>query len=275
MLSSPAIQALLQDLYTVSGFRISIHDTDFNEVAAYPEDISGFCALLQQNPKAKLHCQFTDQDSFERVRHSGKIHLYKCRFGLWEATCPLYRNGILIGYLMMGQAKDRISNVEEEILSAAVPFSGDREAMAAELSKLPCLTRDEVVAFSNIMTLCAERMAFLIASPVPSADLAESAVRYINRNINKKLTVTHLCTTFHCSKSTLMKVFHASYGMTLGEYITDRRIAIAKELLRYTEDSVCEVARRCGFPDQGYFSKVFSAHVGCSPSEYRREPFRK
>ncbi len=277
MFSSPAVAALLRDLHTVSGCRVSLHDCDFREIAACPESVSGFCSLVQQNPKAGLHCVFTDRDAFERVRHSGKIYLYKCRFGLWEAACPLYRNGVLVGYLMMGQAKEK-GPASDNPLAAALPYleGSLREKAGDALEALPALSQAEATAFSHIMTLCAEHLASLASGrPFPAADLPEAVIRYINRNLGKKLAIGDLCAAFRCSKSTLMKSFRDGTGMTVGEYVVSRRIDLAKELLQYTEDPIGMIAAACGFPDPAYFSKVFSARTGRPPSAFRRDPFGK
>ena len=50
------IRTILRDLHLVSGFRVSLHGTDFSEISAYPEEISPFCRLVQENPKAKMQC---------------------------------------------------------------------------------------------------------------------------------------------------------------------------------------------------------------------------
>ena len=270
------IGKILKDLYIVSGFRVSIHDTEFNEIASYPESISGFCELIQQNPKAKMQCLFTDRDAFERVQHSGRIYLYKCRFGLWEAACPLYRSGILAGYLMMGQALEDTGDAEQNTFAEAIPYVNDREELKRRLSALPRASAERVRAFSDIMTLCAEHLASAASAEVPPpADLAAAAVRYINRNIGRKLTILDICSAFHCSKSTLTKLFKQDCGMTVNDYIVSRRMAIAKELLQYTELSVGAIASKCGFSDPFYFSKSFTKQVGISPSAFRRDPFGK
>ena len=271
MFSLPTIAALLKDLHTTSGLHISIHDTDFHELVSCPEHHSRFCALVQQNPKAKARCLAADREALERVRDSGKIYLYKCRFGLWEAACPLYRNGILVGYLMMGQGKDCTALSEQEILNAALRYTEKREELLDCLADLPALSKEVLTAFSHIMTICAEHVAYLSSVPVHSSDLADSVKEYIDRNIEKKLTIPHLCAVFHCSKSTLMNHFRNNAGVTLGEYLNERRMEMAKGLLQRTDDAIGVVAERCGFADQGYFSKVFYANVGCSPTAYRQK----
>ena len=206
MFSAPTIATLLEDLHTISGLHISIHDTDFHELLSCPAKPSRFCALIQQNPKARARCLVADKEALEKVRDTGKIHLYKCRFGLWEAACPLYRNGILVGYLMMGQGKDCTCVAEQEILSAALRYIDSPEELKACLADLPALSGDRVTAFSHIMTLCAEHVAYLSSTRVPSEDLADSVKEYIDRNIEKKLSIKHLCAVFHCSKSTLLNM---------------------------------------------------------------------
>lgn len=270
MFSAPTIASLLKDLHTISGLHISIHDTEFHELLSCPEQPSRFCALVQQNPKARARCLAADREAFEKVRDTGKIHLYKCRFGLWEAACPLYRNGILVGYLMMGQGKECSCLAEEQTLEVALRYIESPDEVKECLAELPALSQETVTAFSHIMTLCAEHLTFLSTARVPSEDLADSVKEYIDRNIEKKLTIQHLCAVFHCSKSTLLNHFQRNAGMTLGEYLTERRIEMAKGLLRQRSDSIGEVARRCGFADQGYFSKVFTAKEGCSPTIYRQ-----
>lgn len=275
MFSHPTIEALLCDLHAVSGLRVSLHDAEFHELAAYPEEDSAFCQLLHGNAKARLRCQFTDRDAFERARHTGKIYVNTCCFGLWKAICPLCRNGVPIGYLMMEQGKEDGGETAREILALSLPYASDSVTLTEGLTKLPSLSRETVSALSRLMLLCAERAVSLADVSAPATDLTESVIRYINRNIGQKLTVARLCEAFHCSKSTLMNLFRKKCGMTLGEYLVDRRMAIAKELLQYSEEPVGVIALKCGFPDQGYFSKVFSVRIGCSPTAYRQDPFRK
>lgn len=273
MRSLSSLNKLLYDLHIATGFRLSVHDTEFREIAAYPEKLGGFCAILQNDPRAQMQCYYTDRDAFERVRHSGKIHVYKCRFGLWEAACPLYRDGVVVGYLMMGQALEEAEGASDEVVCAALPYVKDREALERSLQAVPRLSAERVKAFARIITLCAEHPATVEPLNATGTSLAESVIQYINRNIGKELSVLHLCSVFHCSKSTLMKVFSRDCGTTLGEYIVTRRIDIAKELLQYTEEPIGKIAEKCGYNDPGYFSKVFSSRVGCSPLRFRSMPF--
>lgn len=65
-------------------------------------------------------------------------------------------------------------------------------------------------------------------------------------------------------------LFKETMGQTIREYQRTLRIRRAKQLLQETDRPVTEIAQTVGFSDVFYFSKVFHAQQGCSPSEYRR-----
>lgn len=65
-------------------------------------------------------------------------------------------------------------------------------------------------------------------------------------------------------------LFKEETGQTIREFQRTLRIRRAKQLLKETDRSVTEIAQLTGFSDVFYFSKVFCAEQGCSPSEYRR-----
>lgn len=59
------------------------------------------------------------------------------------------------------------------------------------------------------------------------------------------------------------------FGMGIMQYITERRIERAKELLAEGK-SIADTAEECGFADYNYFCKVFRKHTGASPSAYKK-----
>lgn len=70
----------------------------------------------------------------------------------------------------------------------------------------------------------------------------------------------------------LRRRFKEEYEKTPQEYLTFLRINLSKNLL--VQDSfigIDDVARRCGFKDNYYFSTCFKKHTGYSPSEYRKQ----
>ena len=82
--------------------------------------------------------------------------------------------------------------------------------------------------------------------------------------------VETLCRDAGLSHAHLLRLFKAEYGTTVQQYVTTRRIALAKELLYFTDLSVGSVAISCGFADETHFMKTFKKITGLSALAYRK-----
>ena len=58
-------------------------------------------------------------------------------------------------------------------------------------------------------------------------------------------------------------------GETFTEYVTGKRMDLARELLRNTDKRSGEVAAAVGYRDPHYFSFLFKKTQGCTPRDYR------
>lgn len=66
------------------------------------------------------------------------------------------------------------------------------------------------------------------------------------------------------------RLFHSVFHETPAEYRRRLRMAQASDLLLTGQYPLEEVARRCGYPDPAYFSRMFKKTLGQAPSRYRR-----
>jgi len=94
--------------------------------------------------------------------------------------------------------------------------------------------------------------------------------QYIRRNFAQPLSLSQLAGLSHLSASYLSSVFKKETGASISDFITDCRIARAKELLNSTLEPIASVSEAVGYQDEKYFSRVFSRRVGVRPSEYRK-----
>jgi len=82
-------------------------------------------------------------------------------------------------------------------------------------------------------------------------------------------------TSFLLSQEGILRIYRpnfAFFGKTISQFIRERRVLRAAELLRSVSTSVCDVATTCGFYDQSHFTHAFRRMMGCTPAQYRSMP---
>lgn len=262
---------ILKDFHKITGARVSLHDLDFNEVAAFPNSLSPFCCKVQQNESAKLRCHIADKEAFETVRKSGKPYTYKCHCGLFETVAPIYNYGNLTGYFMMGQVTDDNSSSAIAIKELSQAYFSSDEELCDSVNKIPKIKSDMLDSYINILEIIAEYMTNTNRLTSKERDIAKGICGYVHKFYQKKLTVKLLCETFGCSRTTLMNSFKDKYGITLGEYITQYRLQKAEDMLLESKKSIKSIAVENGFSDQNYFSKVFIKKYGLTPTKFREK----
>ena len=260
------IISVLCDLHRITGFRMSLHNADFEEIAAYPQEPTAFCAYVHSLPGEFEKCRACDRSGSQKALSLGCAHSYHCRFGLTEVASPLYSFGVLTGFLMMGQVITG-QRPSGEPIRRILPQSEMREQL---LSSVPTVPEDLLSSYVRILTICAEYLTLSNAIGLSSPNPGAMAKSFISHNFRKKITLSDICAHLACSKSTLVNNFRKNYGTTVTEYLTEVRLEEAKKLLNGNEHTLSEIAALCGFSDQSYFSKVFSAKMGCTPGDYRR-----
>lgn len=263
------INSILKDFYDVSGIRISIHDTEFNEIYSYPKDATPFCKCLQEIHSVKKDCEKNDHDAFLKVKTSGDVYVYKCRRGLYEAVAPLYSFGSLSGYLMMGQICDTEPLSIKNTTKIAEGILKDSKKAAEITSTIKTIDRNLIDSYINIMILLAEYITGTNRTFSGTEKLPSLIKEFISKNYSAKITLNTLSHKFGCCNTTLTKSFKNEYGITIMDYLFKVRIEKAAELVLKTRRSFKEISNDCGFYDQNYFSKSFSKYYGVSPSQYR------
>lgn len=263
------IVSVLYELHKITGFRMSLHDTDFNEVAAYPLDMLPVCKLIHGIDGEREKCMLGDADAFREVKKTGLPYVYRCRFGMTEAISPLYNFGTLTGYLMMGQVVDS-GNDRAGLLEALIRTGADPTVARRRIDAMRAIPEEMLGSYLRIMTICAQYLTLSNAVPGAKPSVSRAAHRFIQENVSKKITIKDICAAVGCSKTNLIASYKRDYGTTINTAINEAKLAEAKRLLEEEDISISDIADRTGYYDQSYFSKVFSARCGIAPSEYRR-----
>lgn len=116
-----------------------------------------------------------------------------------------------------------------------------------------------------------------LASEQPQSALVPSGpeygmslvLRYIDQHYDEDLTVDQLIEMSQCNKSTFFTRFRAATGITPKQYITEKRMQRAMQLMEDTDMTFARIAEKVGYNDFTTFFKNFYKMSAQSPSEYR------
>jgi AraC family transcriptional regulator len=97
---------------------------------------------------------------------------------------------------------------------------------------------------------------------------------FIDSHLSSDPSITQLARQCGLSASHFARAFRQTVGMPPHQWLTERRLQRARELLQGTELDLGAVAAACGFGDQSHLTRVFTRKVGLSPGRWRRHARR-
>lgn len=99
----------------------------------------------------------------------------------------------------------------------------------------------------------------------------ELAVQYVREHLRDKITLAQVAEQLGISQGYLSSTFKKSMNRNFTDFVTEEKIALAKEMLAEHKYMMYEISDALGFDNQYYFSTVFKKLVGCSPREYEMQ----
>jgi len=84
--------------------------------------------------------------------------------------------------------------------------------------------------------------------------------------------VKDISNRFHINPKYLSTIFKSEKGQSLAQWVIDQKIQKAcKLLIAPDENPISEIARRLGYHDARYFSRLFKKKMGLTPTDYRKK----
>jgi len=130
-------------------------------------------------------------------------------------------------------------------------------------------TKDAVIDLHDRMVIdFTEKMRLLQIYSGTSKPVNE-CIEYIYVHIKERITIEDLAGHTGLSTSYLSRLFKKEIGISVSDYIRDKKIETAKNLLRYCDYSLIEIANYLSFSSQSHFIQQFKKIVGITPKKYR------
>lgn len=228
-----------------------------------------------------------DDEGVSLTYDTGRFAIPKGRFVLippgldFRAHLDRPVQELYVHFEVIGWGPTTIQEIFPEPLTLPADELRDRlaEQLRVELTKndhlgpaLSCRVKSLVnLTLATLEDALPDDKATLLRRVTDGQEELLDVLRYIDRNIDEPLDNARLAQIAHASESCFIRRFREAIGQTPGRYIQDRRIDRAANLLISTDESIDEIARRCGFANRYYLSRVFSRRVGRPPARYRKE----
>ena len=94
--------------------------------------------------------------------------------------------------------------------------------------------------------------------------------KYINTNLDKPLTLTDISNHINLSKEYTASIFKKETNKTVTEYINEKKMLLAKEMLQAGGISLNGISESLGYENYSYFSRIFKERFGISPKKMEK-----
>ncbi|MBR7160699.1 MAG: helix-turn-helix transcriptional regulator [Clostridia bacterium] len=230
---------------------------------------SPFCAYVKSDEGARLRCIHKQVALRDKMLSGEDRFSGCCHAGMHERV---YRVGSdrFVGFLSVSGLGGDTSRTRRRIERLSEGTSLDSRRLSTYMldSITPASQMDEEMIDTLVMPLV--RMLETLALSREATDVVDRVVAYVDSHYHEDIKIEDLARMEKYSVSRLSHVFSQSRGMSIGEYIKQVRMDIARDLLANTSMQIGDVASHVGYMDADYFSRVFTRSCGKSPRKYRQ-----
>ena len=183
-----------------------------------------------------------------------------------------YRGFNISKEVMLDLAKEVTGRRELPVFSKTVIFDEDATCYLSLLHELVMKGSCEFGKEENLLLLISlliQRYGQPSHRCIPECrEEIEKACDFMEEHFADRIYLEQICRYTGLSKSTLLRTFTKSKGVTPYSYLENIRIGKAKKLLEQGVPPI-EAAMQTGFSDQSHFTNYFNRFIGLSPGFYR------
>ncbi len=100
--------------------------------------------------------------------------------------------------------------------------------------------------------------------------LAKKLHDMLMQDLSQHISIHSIPQTLRVSETSLKRYFFCVYGMNVSSYMNEMRMKYAAELLAKSNQNISDIAKSCGYVNQGRFACIFRKFYGAKPLDYRR-----
>lgn len=225
-------------------------------------------------PWEKWNCQVV-ATAYDGIEGQQVIREHKPNIVISDISMPG-----LDGLTMVAGLKSEFPDLEISILTGYRDFDYAQNAIRLGVTRymLKPSNMDDIEEALTAMTENLNRKNILpreskaavsVDENAASSFIVKNALKYIEKNYQRKLTLNEVAEKTYVSQWHLSKLLNRHTNQNFSELLNQVRINRAKDLLKDPSLRIGDIANEVGFIDLAHFSRVFKKHVGTSANEYR------
>lgn len=269
--NSQKIKTLLSEFYVATDVAVTFYDSAMNMVATSPVH-SNYCKRIREKGERLKNCNLSNFAHMKRAAEEKTAVSYTCHAGLMETVIPVLYEETLIGFMQIGQFRDKEQtySFEDKVISVAKNYGLDKDVMLNLYNALPTVSKEKFDALKKILIILIKSFWDDSLIKLNRSMLSVKIEQYVLDHLKEKLCIDDICSQFFLSKNALYRLFRAEFNTTVGEFILSKRISLSIDALRTTSAPVTQIALDLGFPDYNYFIRAFKKRVGVTPLQFRK-----
>jgi len=123
----------------------------------------------------------------------------------------------------------------------------------------------------RINELCEQSLRSIASFPSSKTHHVQSIMTYVESHYEEDITLEGIQSALHLSKYYLAKTFKEVTGITIFQYLMQRRIYQAKIELIEGNEAITDIGYSIGFKHPSHFSRAFKLHTALTPEQYRKQ----
>ena len=220
----------------------------------------------------KRHRPMSEENAFWHAVSTGDLDVVRqnCKEKRFTATEGV---GVL--------SRNAVTNMKYHFVITAAMITRVCEDAGMEMEQAFRLSDFYIIKLDNLHSIQAieelhDRMVLdftgkmrLLTKKSGTSKPVTDCIEYVYVHIQERVTVEDLAAHTGMSPSHLSRLFKKETGISISDYIREKKVEKAQELLRFCDFSLIEISNYLSFSSQSHFTQLFREFTGMTPKKYR------
>lgn len=184
------LKEIVNNISVITGLSLAIADVNFNVFYKPEKSGENYCDLIQNTKQGCEKCRFSDIVLLKRCAEEKKAVSHICHAGLLDTAVPIFKNGMVVGYIIIG----RLRTEETGNMLSRLSDNEKRKYM-----KLVFYNQHQLDCVINLFS----HIVFENAIEIEYDEFINDVTEYIEGNLSKKISVNDICEKIFFKKLSL------------------------------------------------------------------------